>query len=269
MKLELINHVILQARLLASHSWEYGALSEALLEWYNPSEAVFGPNAFPMGKIPNLIVNETQSLVYAMPHIRINSTTLVDGDGMLLTTEHQMQPLIQICQNRSGRRPGLSWCLSYLDWPNAPRVPRRGRATSRSSAHCCSTMGQRCHKPPRVKPRIVGRFHLHGATDARLLGSTNRQRHSTGCGYRAMQFVSRCPGGPYQQHRRQYCVECDRTLAPHCQHTWWELRPWHLEHWERVGGRWHEQSARHGSKLAASGQAGTSQSVEEQHQGYP
>lgn len=146
---EYINQVTLQARLLASHSWEYGALSEALLEWYNPNESVFGVHAFPMGKIPILNVNETQSLAYAMPHIWINNTTLVDGDGMLLTAEHQVKILIQVCQNRSCRRPSLSWCLGYLDWPNAPRVPRRGTATSRSSAHCRSTMGQRGHKPQR------------------------------------------------------------------------------------------------------------------------
>lgn len=78
---ELIDNVILQGRLLASHSWEYGAFSEALLEWYNPESSVFGKAAFPDGGIPVLQVGDSQSLSYARPNIRTNSTTLIDGDG--------------------------------------------------------------------------------------------------------------------------------------------------------------------------------------------
>lgn len=81
MTAEVISNVIMQGRLLASHSWEYGTLSEALLEWYNPEISVFGKNAFPDGQIPVLDVSTTQSLSYAMTNIRTNSTTLVDGDG--------------------------------------------------------------------------------------------------------------------------------------------------------------------------------------------
>lgn len=78
---ELINNVIMQGRRLASHSWEYGTLSEALLEWYNPDLSVFGKEAFPKGEIPVLQISDVQSLSYAMPHIWTNSTILVDGDG--------------------------------------------------------------------------------------------------------------------------------------------------------------------------------------------
>lgn len=78
---EIVGNVITQARLLATHSWEYGTLSEALLEWYNPEASVYSSNAFPQGKIPTLQVNRVESLSYAQEHIRINSTTLVDGDG--------------------------------------------------------------------------------------------------------------------------------------------------------------------------------------------
>lgn len=84
MSSELIHNVISQGRLLASHSWEYGALSEALLEWYNPGFSVFGKDAFPDGKIPVLQVGDVQSLSYAKPNIRTNSTTLIDGDGKRL-----------------------------------------------------------------------------------------------------------------------------------------------------------------------------------------
>ena len=77
----LIENVISQGRLLASHSWEYGTLSEALLEWYSPEISVFSNDAFPDGKIPLLEVSSTESLLYAITNIRTNSTTLVDGDG--------------------------------------------------------------------------------------------------------------------------------------------------------------------------------------------
>lgn len=84
MSAELISDVIMQGRLLASHSWEYGTLSEALLEWYNPEFSVYSKDAFPDGKIPVLQISNTQSLSYAITNIRTNSTTLVDGDGKRL-----------------------------------------------------------------------------------------------------------------------------------------------------------------------------------------
>ncbi|KAJ8114876.1 hypothetical protein ONZ43_g4797 [Nemania bipapillata] len=81
MSLEIISKVISQGHLLATHSWEFGAFSEALLEWYNPDLSVFGPSPFPHGKVPVVQVDKAESLSYAQPHIWTNSTTLVDGDG--------------------------------------------------------------------------------------------------------------------------------------------------------------------------------------------
>ncbi|KAI0098528.1 hypothetical protein GGR51DRAFT_538047 [Nemania sp. FL0031] len=81
MSLEIISKVISQGHLLATHSWEFGAFSEALLEWYNPDLSVFGPSPFPHGKVPVVQVDQVESLSYAQPHIWTNSTTLVDGDG--------------------------------------------------------------------------------------------------------------------------------------------------------------------------------------------
>ncbi|KAI8949817.1 hypothetical protein F4801DRAFT_580075 [Xylaria longipes] len=81
MSLEIISKVISQGRILAAHSWEFGAFSEALLEWYNPDLSVFGACPFPNGKIPIVQVDQVESLSYAQPHIWTNSTTLVDGDG--------------------------------------------------------------------------------------------------------------------------------------------------------------------------------------------
>lgn len=88
---ELINSVVSQARLLASHSWEYGTLSEALLEWYSPNIAVYSKDAFPGGMIPVLHSSEIASLSYAKPHIWTDSTTLADGEGKDLI--HERKPL--------------------------------------------------------------------------------------------------------------------------------------------------------------------------------
>ncbi|KAI1363921.1 hypothetical protein F5Y08DRAFT_353976 [Xylaria arbuscula] len=81
MSLETISKVISQGHLLATHSWEFGTFSEALLEWYDPHLSVFGASPFPDGKIPVAQVEEVESLSYAQPHIWTNSTTLIDGDG--------------------------------------------------------------------------------------------------------------------------------------------------------------------------------------------
>ncbi|KAK5637193.1 hypothetical protein RRF57_012905 [Xylaria bambusicola] len=81
MSLEVISKVLSQGHLLATHSWEFGTFSEALLEWHDPHLSVFGASPFPDGKIPVVQVDQVESLSYAQPHIWTNSTTLVDGDG--------------------------------------------------------------------------------------------------------------------------------------------------------------------------------------------
>ncbi|KAI5861900.1 hypothetical protein GGS23DRAFT_611022 [Durotheca rogersii] len=79
---EVINNVIAQGYRLATHSWEYGAFAEALLEWYDPGASVFGGNsAFPGGGVPVLRVSSTEALTYTRPLIWTNGTTLIDADG--------------------------------------------------------------------------------------------------------------------------------------------------------------------------------------------
>ena len=69
------------AKQLTTHSWEYGILAEALLEYYNPSLSVFGSNPFPNGKIPVANVASVQALSYVKPNISTTGYTLSDGDG--------------------------------------------------------------------------------------------------------------------------------------------------------------------------------------------
>ncbi len=61
---------------LASHSWEFGTASEALLELYTPELSVFG-TPFPIPKNPS-----SPALDYAKRNISTDSDQLVDGDGL-------------------------------------------------------------------------------------------------------------------------------------------------------------------------------------------
>ncbi|PWN26371.1 hypothetical protein BDZ90DRAFT_233501 [Jaminaea rosea] len=73
--------VLSVAKKLTTHSWEYGILAEALLEYYNASLSVFGSNPFPNGKVPKPNVATVQALSYVKPNISISGNTLSNGDG--------------------------------------------------------------------------------------------------------------------------------------------------------------------------------------------
>lgn len=77
---ELINAVLQQAIRVAVHSWEYGTVAEALLEWNNPDLSIWN-NPFPGGQIPTLNVDDVSALSYTIPHILTDQTTLIDADG--------------------------------------------------------------------------------------------------------------------------------------------------------------------------------------------
>ena len=79
---ELINAVLQQALRVATHSWEYGTVAEALLEWDNPDLSIWN-NPFPDGQVPTLNVDDISALSYIKPHIRTDNITLVDGDGRI------------------------------------------------------------------------------------------------------------------------------------------------------------------------------------------
>lgn len=67
---------------IASHSWEYGVMSEALMDWYNPSLSVFSSSAFANGKMPKVAVSKMAATSYAIDKIDLTrGDTLVDGAG--------------------------------------------------------------------------------------------------------------------------------------------------------------------------------------------
>ncbi|KAF8970087.1 hypothetical protein BDZ97DRAFT_1791881 [Flammula alnicola] len=75
-----IHAVLSLATSLPSHSWEYGTASEALLELFDASHAVYGAQPFP---VPTLSPQNSPSLAYAKEKIVIGvpPNGLSDGDG--------------------------------------------------------------------------------------------------------------------------------------------------------------------------------------------
>jgi hypothetical protein len=76
----LILKTVERAKELAAHSWEYGTLSEALLELFNPDLSIFG-DPFTSGRIPIPDVDQVPGLLYARDHINLAGSTLADGEG--------------------------------------------------------------------------------------------------------------------------------------------------------------------------------------------
>ncbi|KAF2729132.1 Six-hairpin glycosidase [Polyplosphaeria fusca] len=76
----IISLVLQKAIQVATHSWEYGTVSQAQLEWQNASLSIWN-DPFPKRKVPTLDWRKVPALTYLEPHIRLDNTTLIDGDG--------------------------------------------------------------------------------------------------------------------------------------------------------------------------------------------
>lgn len=107
----LIQKALEQAKALASHSWEYGTVAEALLELHNPDMAVFGKNPFVRQGSGNKAAAgagaaEIEALAYGKRYIRTDGGTLVDGEGMyvysLLGIVHEVQTVLTSYAGSSG-----------------------------------------------------------------------------------------------------------------------------------------------------------------------
>lgn len=75
-----IEKVATLAESLPTHSWEYGAAAQALLELYNPSLSVFGSVPFPVQAVDK---DNVKSLAYAASKITLGTgiNKLADGEG--------------------------------------------------------------------------------------------------------------------------------------------------------------------------------------------
>lgn len=83
---EIIEKVLEQAQTAAKHSWEYGTIFEALLDYHNTSLSIFN-DPFPDGKTPVLDESQVHALAYVAPFILTDGDQLCDGSGKLLVLE--------------------------------------------------------------------------------------------------------------------------------------------------------------------------------------
>lgn len=91
----LIEKVLTQALETASHSWEYGVVFEALLEYHSPSLTVFhGPVSQHQQHLRGL-TGTVQALEYIKPFIRTDNTTLCEGHGKIQTFHYHSLYIIQ------------------------------------------------------------------------------------------------------------------------------------------------------------------------------
>jgi hypothetical protein len=78
-----IDIIASKAQALASHSWEYGAVSHALLEIYDPSLSPFFGTALNLDGVDSESIAQARGLTYAKNYIRTNQSILIDGEGKI------------------------------------------------------------------------------------------------------------------------------------------------------------------------------------------
>ncbi|ORY09815.1 hypothetical protein BCR34DRAFT_486633 [Clohesyomyces aquaticus] len=76
-----LDKIVQVAKELAKHSWEYGAVSQALVEVYNPEISLFADTIDFKTHRESGVFKEAKGLVYAKQFIRLDQQTLVDGEG--------------------------------------------------------------------------------------------------------------------------------------------------------------------------------------------
>jgi len=79
------------AVLLATKSWEYGVMVQAMLELRDPALTVFAPEPFPHSTLP--IVHDPEAVIglkNAKMMIRTEGDSLVDGNGKIMSSTFGM-----------------------------------------------------------------------------------------------------------------------------------------------------------------------------------
>lgn len=77
----LIDKVLSQAQAFASHSWEYGIVFEALLEYHNPILTTFHTPGRQHQSALSSISEEVPALEYIKRFVHTDGTTLCEGNG--------------------------------------------------------------------------------------------------------------------------------------------------------------------------------------------
>lgn len=81
MLVEPVELVVRKAKELAHHSWEYGVVSEALIELYDPHLSVFSEDLAKVRERSSCKDSNVAGLEYAQRFIRLDQQTLADGEG--------------------------------------------------------------------------------------------------------------------------------------------------------------------------------------------
>jgi hypothetical protein len=113
---QVIATVLQKAVQVATHSWEYGTVAEALLEWNDPKLSIWN-DPFPGGKIPTLDVANVSALSYVKPFIRLTGNTLVDGDGKNIYIYLPTHP------RKESSRPNPNLEIIQEQKPNQNQIP--------------------------------------------------------------------------------------------------------------------------------------------------
>ncbi|CAO1634306.1 unnamed protein product [Parajaminaea phylloscopi] len=106
--------VLSVAKQLTSHSWEYGILYSALMEYSNPQYSVFGRSPFPNGNIRTLSSSAVPALSVLKPNIRTNAVTLADGAGAAGDPASLVEAAVLLGQSDSSYRSAAGRQVAHL-----------------------------------------------------------------------------------------------------------------------------------------------------------
>ena len=73
--------VLDKAKELAQHSWEYGVISQSLLELYNPELSVYAKDPATLATALTVPLSQATGLEYARQFICTDKETIVNGEG--------------------------------------------------------------------------------------------------------------------------------------------------------------------------------------------
>ena len=78
---EVLAKVVAKAKELATHSWEYGTLAEALLELEDRDLSVYCKGSFPRDRFPWPKIRDAEGLKYASQYIRKDGSETLCEDS--------------------------------------------------------------------------------------------------------------------------------------------------------------------------------------------
>ncbi|CAN9277558.1 unnamed protein product [Alternaria alternata] len=84
-EIPLIDKIAGKAKDMASHSWEYGAVSQALIEIYDPDLSPFFGHLYNVDRNHEEALMGCSGLQYARKFIVVGQDVLCDGEGKQMT----------------------------------------------------------------------------------------------------------------------------------------------------------------------------------------